>query len=288
MRLLGKIIIEYVLEAKTGLSIGAGKETLEIGGLDNPVIKDPRGVPFIPGSSIKGKMRCLLERKEKDLTYLKRYYEGDKKLQIDEITKELKEGNISTGWYWQGRGFIHRCPDRDCIICTLFGRPAEEKTSEPTRLYVRDAKLDEEKFKEKFPELYKDNLYTEAKWENTIDRLTSAANPRHFERVPAGAEFKGDFVFNVYDTDRDKNFFTAFITAMGLLEDDYLGGSGSRGYGKVKFKEIKVKIKTQKHYRTKEKPVEIDTLKSVEELKEKIDEIWERFKNEVQSDKIKE
>ncbi len=75
---------------------------------------------------------------------------------------------------------------------------------------------------------------------------------------------------------------------MGLLEDDYLGGSGSRGYGKVKFKEIKVKIKTQKHYRTKEKPVEIDTLKSVEELKEKIDEIWERFKNEVQSDKIKE
>lgn len=58
----GKFIISGILECVTGTRIGGTQEKFEIGGIDNPVIKDPlTDLPYIPGSSLKGKLRHLLE-----------------------------------------------------------------------------------------------------------------------------------------------------------------------------------------------------------------------------------
>lgn len=217
MQLAGKLIIEGKIEALTGLSIGGSKTDVEIGGIDNNVIKDAEGVPYIPGSSIKGKMRSLLE---------KRYKKED----------------------------ICSCAKRTCPICNIFGTSASSKIdieSLPTRLYVRDAKLNEEirrqmeKKEGPFSEL--ELTYTEGKWENTIHRLTSRANPRQTERVPAGSIFDLHMIFNLLDP-MDVDFFKQMIAAMRLLEDDYLGGNGSRGYGRIRFSELTIVLKTVKDY----------------------------------------
>jgi CRISPR-associated protein Csm3 len=78
-----------------------------------------------------------------------------------------------------------------------------------------------------------DLLYTESKTEANIDRVTSAANPRTYERVPAGAQFELNMVLNVFDTDDEAELKKLLDQAIALLHDDYLGGSGSRGYGQV-------------------------------------------------------
>ena len=62
LRFIGKLILEGDLECQSGLHIGAGKGSLEIGGADNPVVKDAFGLPYIPGSSLRGKLRSLLEQ----------------------------------------------------------------------------------------------------------------------------------------------------------------------------------------------------------------------------------
>ena len=216
MKLLGKIFISGKITALTGLAIGGSSTDVVIGGIDNNVIKTSEGVPYIPGSSLKGKMRSLLELAE-------------------------KEG-------------ICECGKSDCEICVIFGTGANKRSPEtgPTRLLVRDAHLNKE-IKEKmenkegeFKEL--ELTYTEGKWENRIERLTSKAeHPRQMERVPAGAEFDFSMVFNILEKE-DLNRFKKLITAINLLEDDYLGGSGSRGYGRIKFSEFKVGVKSLADY----------------------------------------
>src|SRR6476659_3207077 len=62
LKLAGKLILSGELHCETGLHIGAGKGSLEIGGADNPVVKDAFGLPDIPGSSLRGKIRSLLEQ----------------------------------------------------------------------------------------------------------------------------------------------------------------------------------------------------------------------------------
>ena len=151
IKLLGKVIIKGKIEAKTGLRIGGSTVGLDIGGVDNPVIKDAEGKPYIPGSSLKGKMRSLLEKAE---------------------GKPLNSNLGGTK--------IHVCKDekeyQNCHVCKIFGVPGEKDFGEPTRLIVRDAVLIEESITEEM----KKNLdleYTEVKFENSIDRITSAANP---------------------------------------------------------------------------------------------------------------
>lgn len=222
MKLLGKAIIEGKIEATTGLHVGGSPTGLEIGGVDNPVIKDPKGIPYIPGSSLRGKMRSLLEK---------------------------SEGKIPNAHI--GRGVkIHQCEDEQgysgCPVCKIFGLPGEKPFSQPTRLLVRDSFLN----KNTITEDMKKNLdleWTEVKFENAIDRITSAANPRQTERVPAGAEFEFEMVYNVFD-ENDKENLGKVFKAMELLEHDYLGGQGSRGYGKVEFKYIKVFWNSSKDY----------------------------------------
>lgn len=215
MKLMGKIFIEGKIKTLTGLSIGGSKTDTVIGGIDNSVIKTSEGVPFIPGSSIKGKMRSLLEISER----------GD------------------------------LCDCGECDICAIFGVGANKRKKNlgPTRLIVRDAHLSEET-KEQMENkigIFKnlELIYTEGKWENVIDRKTSAAsNPRQTERVPAGAKFDFNIVFNVFEqVDIDR--FYQLLSAMIMLEDDYIGGSGSRGYGRIKFIDFDIKVKAIADYR---------------------------------------
>lgn len=218
--MLRKYIIKYKLECKTGLQIGSGNTSLEIGGIDNPVIKNPiTGEPYIPGSSLKGKLRSLLE-----------WYEAP---------KELMKNNGSV------------LNDTKFDVCKIFGvAPSTDENKDEnlkvTRVIVRDAFLTEES-KKKLQEYLGNNIFTEIKAENSIDRLTSKAKPRFFERVPKGAEFEGEIILTVYKED-DEKLLSKLYTAMKLLEDNYLGGGGSRGAGKVKFKEIKEYVRDKEYY----------------------------------------
>lgn len=240
LQLKGKIIIRGKIRALTGLHIGGSQGSIEIGGVDKSVVKDAEGKPYIPGSSLKGKMRSLLEREKGYLTSNKLYV--------------LKE---SSGGGETGKIRIHLCDDENCSVCLIFGRNNVSKkrmddgtkiditNTTPTRLLVRDAYLIAKSLK-----AYKGGMdfeWTEVKFENSIDRITSAANPRQLERVPRGAEFELEMVYTVL-TEEDKERFKEVLAAMQLLEDDYLGGSGSRGYGKMKFTDLEVIWRPASYY----------------------------------------
>ena len=218
-KLYGKIIFRGVIKALTGLHVGASKETMEIGGLDSPVIKNPAtGEPYIPGSSLKGKLRSLLE--------LKLHTEGK-----IEFNRDIgRPGN---------RILVHVCDSEDdafeCEVCRIFGTSGKGEKPDgtpnsnfPARIKVRDAEFTE------YSRRYTENE-TEIKFENSLDRITSASNPRQIERVPAGSEFELEIIYNVEDLNQLKDDIQNLLYTMELLEDDALGGHGSRGYGKVKF-----------------------------------------------------
>jgi len=204
--------IKATIVVKTGLHIGGDKDTIKIGGIDNPVIKNPfTNEPYIPGSSIKGKIRTLLE-----------WHFGlvSDKEPVD-IQKEENKKN------------------KDAItIAKLFGNGATIKDLKlakkigPTRISFSDCNL---KNKE---ELLDKNAITEEKIEVSINRLTGTAlHPRHMERVPAGAEFNFGVTFMKFDDDKE-DFERILALGMKLLELTNLGGNGSRGYGKIEFTNI--------------------------------------------------
>ena len=207
----GKIIL------KSGLHIGAGDMEMKIGGTDNPVIKHPHTLePFIPGSSLKGKVRSLLEMRSGLMKKSngKPLSPSDLKECNDEEEKE--EGKQ---------------------ILRLFGSSGaadDEDLAElgPTRVSFADAFLNE-KWKEKATA----NQWSliEVKSENTIDRIKGTAkDPRFIERVPSGVEF--DFCVALKIMKEDKGLEDFLIGGLRLLQMDALGGSGSRGYGKIEFK----------------------------------------------------
>lgn len=203
-KLVKKIRIETTITLVTGLHIGGSSDSVEIGGIDCPVIKlaTRENQPYIPGSSLKGKMRCLLEQAA-----------GASKVGM---SKEVNN---------------------------LFGitENKELKTvNQPSKLIVRDAMLTEESRSFLLGASNLDMPYTENKWENVIDRTKGVAeHPRQTERVPAGAVFHAEFVLNVWDNDNETELVSLFEKGIRLLENDYLGGSGSRGYGQIKFSELK-------------------------------------------------
>jgi len=198
MKLTETKIVTGSITLETGLHIGGSKTTLDIGGLDSPVIKTPEGIPYIPGSSLKGKVRFLLG---------------------------LKEGSFDV-------------KNDSPTLKKLFGY-ADNNGGEISRLIFRDALLDKTHFKKTFTEndAILDTEFTEGKYENTIDRksgTTKRGGLRQMERVPAGAKFNFEIVVNIFDTDTE-NIVNILKEGITLLENNYLGGSGSRGYGKVKF-----------------------------------------------------
>jgi len=219
LQLSKKIFIKGKIVTKTGMHIGGSSLGLQIGGADKVVVRNPvTNLPYIPGSSLKGKMRSLLE----------------KSLGLIKPEQNQKHG-------WEGR----LCTDPTQDVVQLFGCPADVEAKcaledlAPTRLTVRDADLLNE---EKLAAAENTDMYcTEIKTEVSIDRLTSAANPRNFERVPAGAEFGLNMVVDIYNLDekneanRAESFLDLMRQGLTLVEDDYLGGQGTRGYGQVKF-----------------------------------------------------
>ncbi len=223
--LYGRIFVRGRIKAVTGLHIGGSPAALAIGGVDNPVIRDTlTGRPYIPGSSVRGKMRSLWEK----MTGVKQNWAIGREVRIHVCEKPTE---------------YERCP-----VCQIYGVPGQLEASFPTRLVVRDAFLSKESEEELRMQAKTDLPYTEVKWEAAIDRVTSAAVPRQMERVPAGADFDGfEMVFSVYDESDLARFLNVF-EAMQLLEDDYLGGQGSRGSGKILFQGLTVSCRARNSY----------------------------------------
>jgi CRISPR-associated protein Csm3 len=236
LKLIGKLILEGEVVCDTGLHIGAGKGALEIGGADNPVVKDAFGMPYIPGSSLRGKLRCLLEQASGMAAPGELVYLSKRKGQ------EVR---------------IHQSDRPDDEICLLFGRnpgrmekvggdTLESTNATPARLAVYDAPLVNESITPQMRENLDDEL-TEVKSENAIDRITSQANPRTLERVPAGARFRIRMVLDLLAPE-DNVLPGRLIEALRLLEDDNLGGGGSRGSGRVHFANLKLTWRNRNFY----------------------------------------
>ncbi len=236
MKFLGFVKISCNLRVLTGLHIGGGIGGIAIGATDNPVIKGPDGKPYIPGSSLKGKIRSLLELAEG--------LPIDEKLGRHECgAKEKRESGKKV---------------KACDLCVVFGRAGEYKLDEgPTRVIFRDCKINEELSDKEARKAG----YTEIKYENAINRITSRVEYglRDSERVLPGTVFDVEIVYRVFDADMDgakltdikslenlpdllKKRLGLIIKGMKLLEEDYLGGCGTRGYGKVKFENLKIEI----------------------------------------------
>jgi CRISPR-associated protein Csm3 len=261
----GKYIIKAKLVCDTGLHIGGSTEGFEIGGMDNPVIKDIlTDEPYIPGSSLKGKLRSLLEW-------------------------SLGGPNNFNGEFYHftfenrsGKPTFSPCSCGECVSCVLFGVTPEaglkaKETSAvrgdthalrkdvpnktflltgPTRLIIRDGFLTDDppianndyKKKNELKQLT-EGLYTEVKTENALDRVTAESNPRPMERVPRGGAFDIEMIMDVY-LPRDKELLRGLFKSMLLLEESALGGTGSRGSGKVHFTGLSLKFRPISYYET--------------------------------------
>ncbi len=219
LQLLATHRITATLVLKSGLHIGAGKDAIEIGGIDLPVVKNPfTQEPYIPGSSVKGKLRSLLE-----------WAHGA--VESDGSVWGSDRSGVKTGKYRP-----------DDVVLRIFGTTDkawhETYHPGPTRLIVRDAPLNEN-----WAETVRTRglAFTEEKMEVAIDRIQGKARDgglRRTERVPAGSEFDLEMSFKVFTVDNDNGHTDGrcldhLLEALKLLEKDALGGSGSRGYGRV-------------------------------------------------------
>jgi CRISPR-associated protein Csm3 len=206
IRFEAHILLRGQIKALTGLHIGGSKDKMEIGGVDSPVIRNPQNqYPYIPGSSIKGKLRSLLEFS---------------------LGVVPDSGEIST----------------DPRIARLFGLSADDNkvVKGPSRVVVRDCYPDQATL-DLWQEVESELLYTEYKGENFINRITSMANPRFVERVVPNSCFKLEILYGVYRFDEKDNNETInadlnhLLEGLRLLEHSALGKSGSRGYGQVEI-----------------------------------------------------
>jgi CRISPR-associated protein Csm3 len=235
---VGKLLLDGMMVCETGLHIGAGKGSLDLGGADNPVVKDAFGRPYVPGSSLRGKLRSLLEQA------------GGKVAPETLIYLSRRKGQEVR---------IHQSDEPGDEICLLFGRnpgrvervqgeAMEARAASPARLTVYDAPLDIDSISPQMRENLDDEL-TEVKSENAIDRVTSQANARTLERVPAGARFKVRMVIDIL-CEEDKELAAALVQGLRLLEDDALGGGGSRGSGRVRFADFTLTWRNKAWYAT--------------------------------------
>jgi CRISPR-associated protein Csm3 len=206
MSSFAKIQITGIIKVKTGLHIGGSDVFSAIGAVNSPVIRDSlTKKPIIPGSSLKGKMRYLLVRVRKTLPELTKQKGG-----ADGDPEEILQLFGSSKANEEGRLINSRLKFSDCFI-------------------MNDMKLKE-----------RVDTVTEVKYENSISRSTAVANPRPVERIIAGAEFKLEIIYDVDDFDALENDFKMIAEGFGLIENDYLGGGGTRGSGRVVFEKLEV------------------------------------------------
>jgi len=276
---LGVATIKGTLNCETGLHIGSGNDELKIGGIDKYVIKTANNQPYIPGSSFKGKTRSLFE-KWKGLPSNRKGADKIYRYESDDINDALA-----------------------CHLSRLFGSTAKESDNLnfPSRLIVRDL----------LPCKKPDGKYDynlEKKSENTLDRLSAHANPRTNERVADGSKFELHLDYNLeVITDDDKNIYRGnaqdktsgidgyiadtiedlkniFNTLM-LLEHSYLGGNGSRGYGRVSFSNLSLKIKTVSELLSPDEPKKmlLDKEGNAKEIRQEIDSKKDEIGNHIRT-----
>lgn len=207
--MLAKIKITGKISSLTGMHIGGASGFSAIGAIDSSVIRDARtDYPMIPGSSLKGKMRSLLAKQYTDTQKLPKHNNDDER--IRRLFGYMQEGNS-----------------------------IEEKRAFPARLQFSDMFLMNKK--------YLDEIgvpMTEVKFENTINRLTAVANPRQIERSVAGSEYELNLIYNVVKEDEMIEDFKTIREGLRLLTYDYLGGHGSRGYGRIRFSDVRLECVT--------------------------------------------
>lgn len=215
LKLIKIMKLEGIITLKSGLHIASGNMEMHIGGTDSPVIKHPHTLePYIPGSSLKGKVRSMLEMESGLMLKtegrvlspnLLTNLNGEQKTKCEAILKIFGSSGADTG---------------------------EDFDLGPTRVSFADCYLNAEWKKKAQANRWQ---LTEVKSENTIDRIKgTAANPRFIERVPEGTQFDFLVTFKTLQ-DGDEQLFDTLLEGLKLLELDALGGSGSRGYGRVKF-----------------------------------------------------
>jgi len=193
------------IELLTGMHIGGSKDEVKIGGIDNPVIRNPiTNMPYIPGSSLKGRFRMALELKYNDMT---------------------REGTKGVG------------PSQDknnqSLVVKLFGSGSASTNDQPTRLIFRDANLSKG---------YEEYTQGEEKIEVKMDRAKLSGfqgGNRIQERISAGAKFDFEVMIRIFENDDEDKFKARLEEAKKIVELEFLGGSGSRGYGQVKFEDVK-------------------------------------------------
>lgn len=226
-----KIFINGTIEVLSGLHIGGTDNVLEIGGVSNPIIRIKRGKknrPYIPGSSLKGKMRSLIE-----------HFRGD---------------------YSKANGELMSAQEEQYPTARIFGTAAgdgnddENTFNRPSRIIIRDAYLEDD-----------ENALdpTEVKTENNVSRITAKATPRSFERVLPGSKFEFEFILSIFTSDFDdkednkrqdsfendaQRMLGYMFVGMNFLEEDFLGGSGTRGSGAIKFNVKSIAQRTSEDY----------------------------------------
>ncbi|MCF8266266.1 MAG: type III-A CRISPR-associated RAMP protein Csm3 [Melioribacteraceae bacterium] len=192
-----------VITLQTGMHIGGPTDAVKIGGIDNPVIRNPiTQLPYIPGSSLKGRFRMALELK---------YGDFDK-------------SNRGVG--------PSQDPNHESMVVKLFGSGSAKTNNEPSRFLFRDSELTEDS---------QDFAKGEEKIEVKIDREKMAAfqgGNRTQERIPAGAKFNMEVMIPIFENDEEPKFKLRLEEARKIVELEFLGGSGSRGYGQVKIEEF--------------------------------------------------
>jgi CRISPR-associated protein Csm3 len=187
------------------MHIGAAKDFAPIGAVDSPFIRDPYTKrPIIPGSSLKGKIRTLLAK-----SYANSY-----------VLNSIEDDNE--------------------IIQRMFGSATKNQVR-AARLQFYDLSMTDESFQQ-FDVMEMDTYIGEIKFENVINRITSEAKPRQIERVPAGVEFAFRLIYNIEDPDQVVEDMQILTDGLRLLQMDYLGGHGSRGYGRVAFRDFHVEL----------------------------------------------
>lgn len=217
MQLIGILNYEGKIRVESGLHIGAGDGEIRIGGTDKPVIRDAiTQLPIIPGSSLKGKMRSLLE-----------WWTGA-------VGDTGKPADLAA---------VVRAPKREkaFTLIKVFGTAGSDSSPElggPTRISFSDCHLnkswvDEIKGRNQLP--------TEVKMENMINRVQGTAqHPRNIERVVRGAEFDFKLTCRILNDEEGTEIKNLIMQGLSLLQADSLGGSGSRGYGRIRFVDLKL------------------------------------------------
>lgn len=233
--LLKKIIIKGKIKAETGLAIGGSNTAMGIGGVDKGVIRNlVTNQPYIPGSSLKGKMRSLLEMSYGEI--------GEKPMGAVKNGPTEVDSHKAAKLFGTASNTDHADRER------------KGGFQHASRVIVRDAYLSDKQGSDNkdIDAFFKqtDLLYTEVKTEVVIDRITSKAMPRQMERVPAGAQFDFELVLNIFDDDSEKQLLSDIFASLQLVQNDYIGGSGSRGSGQVSFKIESVKERTKDFYLT--------------------------------------